>query len=202
VSNPTGRPRGRPRKSVASPAARLRGRPQEPLANDPNRYALAIFEAHLRGADVHGISELRMAETLVGIAFGAVVQTPDNFERLACGQPYQVWMPPVKLPPWRLKQDPSERGENWRYGNAFRPWADDLRRKLRRLRKGQNDDANWLRAMSLAWYICLQGNGDKVEDARQLARSVGESEYFEKGMLSHLVRTHEQRQRQRAKRIE
>jgi hypothetical protein len=169
----TGRPRGRPRKEVEAKPRRARGRPRQPLAQNPKRYALAVFEAALRRGAAYGISELRVAETLVASAFGAVVRTPENLAELTNGRPFRVWMPSFRL-------DEQNVGVNWRHGNAFRPWADDLRRKLRRLRCSGNEDAKWLEAMSKSWQICLDGTIERLEEAQRLAESVGEREYFQK----------------------
>jgi hypothetical protein len=178
VSKRTGMPRGRPQKHALPLEKRSRGRPPKPLATDPDRYALALFEAHIRVAADAGMSELRMAETLTGLAYGLIVPTRENIDRLLRGEPFLVEMQPWRLPPWRLKQGPSERSESWRLGNAFRPYADDLRRKLLRLRNGE--DAQWLGTMASIWDICLRQQVDRIEDARRLAASI---EYFEKELL-------------------
>lgn len=189
MTKPTGKPRGRPPKPVTPLITRLRGRPRKPLARDSNRYALAIFEAFLRAASVRGISELVIVELLAGLAFGEI--TPENIARAARGEAYSVWMPPFKL-------DEHNVGINWRSGNAFRPWADDLRRKLRRLRTAQNEDSEWLRSMSLAWYICLMGGAEYVANARRFAETAGEQEYFEQIMHPELLARHRERGRTHA----
>jgi hypothetical protein len=155
------------------------------VSTHPNRYAFAFFELCIQDAKERGFSELTVVETLVGVAFGAVVPTPENLARAAGGVAHRVWMPPYKLPPWRLKQDLSETAECWRYGNAFRPWADDLRRNLRRLREGP--DRAWLRAMTSALRLCCEGEIDKLDEARTLAASVGESAYFEEHMRPLMI---------------
>ena len=176
VSKPTGRPRGRPRKSVVSLAAGPVGRPFKPLARDPNRWALAFVERAIRAGAAAGYSELRIIDTFVTGQFGRIVETPENLERLRRDQLLYVWMRGSRLPPWRMKQSPSDRCETWRYKNAFRPFIDDLRRKLRRHR-GRNDDANRLRTMADILEICLIGK--RIDKARRLAASIGEAEYFE-----------------------
>jgi hypothetical protein len=180
VTKPTGRPRGRPKKPDQPKPKKVRGRPPQPLAANPDRYALAYFEAHFLGAALHRdrVSELQVAEQLAAQVYGETVQTPENLASKARGERYQVWMPP-----FRLDQRPYDGAPNWRHGNSFRPWADDLRRKLRRLRNGSNDDARWLRAMGIAWFVCLQGNVDEIEYARGLAGSAGEAAFFEEKML-------------------
>jgi hypothetical protein len=56
--------------------------------------------------------------------------------------------------------------------NAFHPIARDLRRKLRRIRSGGGEDAQWLADMS---HACPE-----LEDrATELASSMGEIEYFD-----------------------
>jgi hypothetical protein len=185
VTKPTGRPRGRPRKNGQPKPMGRRGRPRRPVSTDPNRYAFAIFELCIQDAKKRGISELAVVETLVGLAFGAVVPTSENLARAAGGVAHRVWMPPYKLPPWRLKQDPSEPAECWRYGNAFRPWADDLRRNLRRLRKGP--DGAWLRAMTSALLLCCEGEIHKIDEACAHAASVGESAYFEEHLRPLMI---------------
>jgi hypothetical protein len=176
VTKSTGRPRGRPRKSVASPAVRPAHSPSMPLANDPDRWALAFVERGIRAGTAQGISELRIIDTFVSLKRGGLLRTPDNLERFRSGRPFRVWTPPLRLPPWRVKQGLSDRCESWRYKNAFRPYVDDFRSKLRRYRK-RDDDARRLRTMADIWEICLRGN--RVDKARRLAASIGETKHLE-----------------------
>ncbi len=177
VSKPTGRPRGRPRKSVASPARPV-GRPPMPLADDPDRWALAFVERAIRATAAQGIKELRIIDTYVTWQLGVPVVDAANLDRL---EPYRrgrpgfwVWMPESKHLA-ALKCSPAP----WRYEHAFRPYIDDLRARLRRYRR-RDDDARRLRIMADVWEICLRGN--RIDKARRLAASIGEAEFFEEEM--------------------
>jgi hypothetical protein len=59
----TGRPRGRPPKTKAPTLKRRRDRPEKRLADDPNRYWLAITQAHIdlfKFGELEGRSENRV----------------------------------------------------------------------------------------------------------------------------------------------
>jgi hypothetical protein len=86
-------------------------------------------------------------------------------------------MPPNrKLLRWRLEQEPAETHVwPWRYANVFRPFTDDVRRKLRRLKCQSNEDAGRLDTMVAVWELCLFGDASAVEEAWRLAASIGET---------------------------
>jgi hypothetical protein len=149
-----------------------------PLANDPNRWELAFVERGIRAAAAQGIKGLRVIDTFVTLDFAKrgiakIVETPENLECFARDQPYRVWMPDKRLPP------ESYRYGIWRYRNSFRPFIDDLRRKLCRYRK-REDDAKRLQTMADIWELCLLGK--RVDKARRLAALIGEAEHFEEEM--------------------
>jgi hypothetical protein len=126
------------------------------------------------------MKELPIIETVVALAVGAIDPTPENLARFARRQPFQVWAPGLRLPPSRLKQSPSDACESWRYKNAFRPYVDGLRGKLRRYRRSA--DARRLRTMADIWEICLCRDAGGIEEARRLAASISEAEHFEEKM--------------------
>jgi hypothetical protein len=141
---------------------------------------LALCEAAVRRGARHGISELKIVETFAALAFGKIVPTPNNLAAALTGGRFCVWMPPFKL-------DERNAGLSYRHGNAFRPWVDDLRRKLRRLRRSNADDARWLVAMGRAWDICLDGAIERLDEAQRLAEAVGEREHFQMRMRPELI---------------
>jgi hypothetical protein len=105
-----------------------RGRPGGPVMDHPDRYFLAQADAQVAIGKEHGYSERAVLKTLVGLAIGKVVPTPDHLARMVHGLPFRVGMPPLRLPPKELKRD---RVEDERYRDAFTPYVDDLQKQLR-----------------------------------------------------------------------
>ncbi len=122
----TGRPRGRPPKPKEPEPSRRRGRPNKRLAADPARYLLAAIQAHIEIGRSIGISDLRVTETFAGLRFGFPLWTHDNLEAMKGGQRFHVFMDK-----WARGD---EGGKAYRDRNAFRPLADNLRRKLHDIR--------------------------------------------------------------------
>jgi len=157
-----------------------RGRPpgsKKPLSLDPDRYFLVFAQVCVDVARLTGrVSEIRVAEQLACWRHGTAIPTTENLAAAARGEKYRVFSP--------IRRG-NEGEKDWRNKNTFRPLADDLRRKLRRLRKISlsDPDGRWLAAMRLAWGICLL-DGPEPKDgveaqARSLAVLAGEAEYFE-----------------------
>jgi hypothetical protein len=184
VTKPTGRPCGRPRKyPTAQPKTRSQGRPPKPIAGDPERYRLALAGAVFRDAVERGISESRAAESLC--KFRSMVDTPDNWDRLFCGEKVDLYAPRRKgsVDKWS-----SGKIGQWRDGNEFRPYAHDSATKNRRLRVRADHNGYWLQAMILAYLHCLRGDLDRMENARRFAAFCGEARHFEEVMRPMLLR--------------
>ena len=61
----------------------------------------------------------------------------------------------------RFERDSFDRGKadaSWRGKNAFRPLADNLHRKFRKVRRDKNS-GQWLDGMSLLFRLCFEGTG-------------------------------------------
>jgi hypothetical protein len=177
VSTPTGRNRGRPRKHPAKAVRPSAGRPYVPLAEDPQRWALAFLERGILAGKAKGLSESQTIDTYVTMTRGKIVETTDNLERRARGEPFFCWTMPDLLPPWRIQQDPSAKTRSPRYKNAFSPHIDNLRTGPLRRYRNRSDDANRLRIMADIVELCLRGK--RIDKARRLAVSIDETEYFE-----------------------
>jgi hypothetical protein len=161
-----------------------RGRPHKPLAEDPDRYWLALTQAHIFCGKQIGISTLRVVETFAGLKHGRPIKTPENLAAMARGERYAVATE-------KYRSDPNK--ADWRNKNAFRAIADDLRRKIRRIRSGGGPNAQWLADMSAAWFMCLQGFPELEDRAEDLASFVGERAYFDTVMRPMLHARSEQR---------
>jgi hypothetical protein len=174
VTKPTGRKPGRPRKPLPPPMKR-RARGSIPPEKNPNRYALAAFEACARIAVAHGAKRLALLEQLVTGTFGEVVPEPDNIARFLRGEPCQFWLS-------RVSRVPNEAAafRSWRYKHAFRPPLALLRNKLDHLLKSEDAKGRWHRAYVDVWEICISLDLSRIEEARRKAASVGESDHFER----------------------
>ena len=221
----TGKPRGRPPKPPAPDPRpkRERGRPPLPLSRHPDRYFYALVSAFLEGRPP-GVSELRVLESSVGalrgvpvhemefknqlgerIGWGKVLAsardardsrnskaTPQQLKKLATIErrgPDGL----VGLYKWGLGQPGSES----RNINAFRPFVDNCRHKLKIIGKKPPTDADWmwLDRMTAAWRICLRGEIELAKAAEGAAWLVGEREYFETDMVPVLAERAAQRQK-------
>jgi hypothetical protein len=157
-----------------------RGQPKKPFAQDPDRWDLALIERHVLAGKLWGYRELKMHESLATLAVGAIERTPENIARFEAGLPTRFWMPLHK----KFKQPPAERaqiGYPWRMKSPFHPLADDVRRKLWRIRK---EDRRRLRAMVATWEAAICGDFD---EARRLATSIGDAEAFEADLQSRRI---------------
>lgn len=183
----TGRPRGRPPKAKEPTPKRRRGRPKKRLAADPDRYLLAAIQAHIEIGRPRRISELRVAEFFAGLRFGKPIRTRANFEAMSKGARFRVL-----LDKWRRGE---EGGKNYRDRNAFRPLADNLRRKLSNIRNRQmgDPDRRWLTLMTRAWLPCLRGQRERTFGASLEASLAGEIGYFYAVMLPVMMERSRQR---------
>jgi hypothetical protein len=179
VSKPTGRPVGRPKKLIVQTTDKPIGRPRKLLATDVDRYSLAILQAWIDNGAHHGMSERSICDAYASLRFGSPRRTKDNFVLMQCERPFQVLFNTNKT---RLKG--CYQGKEWHELNTFRPYADDFRRKLRKIRnKDRSDvDRRWLAAMSDAWRICFSGDLSTKTHAEALTAVVGERGYFSRVM--------------------
>jgi hypothetical protein len=184
VTKRTGRPCGRPGKPVSDKIKLSPGRPPKALATDPDRYFLAIIQANIDAAEPHGISERHVCETYAGLKFGRPIRSQENMRALALGHPFHVEFNRERhrLRGWVGAS--GEQGAGWLNRNAFRPYADGLRAKLRKIRQNppSDPDRRWLAAMSSSWSICFKGNLRLKGHAEALAALVGEMVYFRERM--------------------
>ena len=80
VSKPTGRTRGRPRKTDAAQSPKRRcGRPKKSLAQARDRWDYALIERHVEVGKMRGYSELEIQEHLAASRVGAIVLGPGEF---------------------------------------------------------------------------------------------------------------------------
>jgi hypothetical protein len=172
-----------------------RGRPVGGVMDHPDRYALAMFDAKVaiakaRGkvrGKARGVSERAVLKTLLAFAIGKVVPTPDNLAALSQGLPFRMWTLPLRLPPKELKRD---RVEDERYRDALTPYVADLQHQLRNLRTRNDWRGVWHRKMRGVYVLVMLRDGDaaaKIDLARQLAASVGESGFFEKELVPQMT---------------
>jgi hypothetical protein len=127
MTKPTGRPRGRllREKAAEKSTKRKRGRPRISLALNPERYFLAIVQAHIDIAKRHGISERRVVDTYAGLRYGRPVQSRVNLESLARGERFQVQFEVEQYPLKGSLEADGAQGRGWLNRNAFRPYADN-----------------------------------------------------------------------------
>ena len=190
ASEPIRRPRGRPRKEKTLTLKRRRGAPRKVLTDDPDRYFLALLQANIDAAAPGGISERRVVDTFASLRYGALDPTTQNFALMEQGKPFRVHfdLSRHKTRGWVGANKSAAKG--WLYQNAFRPFADDLRSKVRKIRSmpPTHPDRRWLAAMSIAWRICLRGDFRAKDCAEALAGAVGERAYFLSAMQPTLFR--------------
>jgi hypothetical protein len=187
----TGSPRGRRPKAKEITPKRLRGRPVERLANDPDRYLLAVIQAHIqlfKFGELEGRSENRVVNLFVSLRFGEPEATPENLEAMKIGMPFRV----VKEK-WLCGGEKDS--EAYRDRNVFNPPTDNVSRKLRRIRTRppNHPDRWWLAAMVLAWEPCLKGERDRIVEASLWASHAGETAYFYACMLPVMIDRSRQR---------
>lgn len=187
VSQPTGRSRGRPKKERPPTAPMSRGRPKKALAESDDRYFLAIVQANIDKAKESGISERKVVEVYSALRNGMIVDTPENITAMIEWNKFEVSFKGHRrgcLP------DHQNHQEQWHQKNAFRPDADGIRLRLRKIRNAEPTDASrrWLAVMSSAWRICFEGNMRLANHAEALAAIAGERDYFQRAMKPLLVK--------------
>jgi hypothetical protein len=187
VTKPTGRPRGRPKKERPPPAPRSSGRPKKALAESADRYFLAIVQANIDKAKENGISERRVVEVYSALRNGMIVDTPENLTAMLDWKKFEVYFKGRRrgcLP------DHQNHSGQWHEQDAFRPDADGIRLRLRKIRNAELPDADWfwLAAMSRAWLICFEGEMRLTTYAEALAAIAGERDYFNRVMKPLLVK--------------
>jgi hypothetical protein len=180
----TGNPRGRPRKNVIGDEAskRGKGRPDTPVCVDPKRYLYAFLKAHLSEAKSAGVSQNKVAETIIAIFYGRGIPTRENAEAFLADRRFQVYALPdgAKVP-----YSGSLGGEEHRDKNTLRQIASRALRSLREINAEPRGSLNrlWLKYMSDSWKACLFGCADFEGHAWRLATMANEAEYFEDAML-------------------
>jgi hypothetical protein len=187
ATKPTGRPRGRPRKEKSQMAPKSRGRPKKALAESDDRYFLAIVQANIDKAKENGISERKVVEVYSALRNGMIVDAPGNIAAMIEWNKFEVSFKGRRrgcLP------DHQNHQEQWHQKNAFRPGADGLRLRLRKIRTAEPTDASrrWLRVMSSAWRICFEGDMRLANHAEALAAIAGERAYFQRVMKPLLIK--------------
>ena len=158
VSKRTGRPGGRPKGST------------KPLA-DLTKHQFALMQAYIDHGRKFGWSERYVAIGMARAIYALPAETPSDVAARG-EQTFELLEP-------HLDHKDEKGPKTWRNKDAFRPLADDLRRKLRRLR---SRDPDWFDAMSLAWRVCLDGIAEGEDYARMLATAAGERDFFDHKM--------------------
>jgi hypothetical protein len=141
VTKKTGRPAGRPKKPKKEASKRGKGRPVKPIAENRDRYLKALVQAFIEHQD------RALAEGLVGLHYGYLVDEPDNISAMMQGDSFRVYADPKE---GHIKHGGDNNGEKWRDRNIFRPTTDNLLKDLRRTRTAPVDDPCriWLAAMT------------------------------------------------------
>jgi hypothetical protein len=178
------------------------------LARDPDRYFLAIMQAVIDAGAQSGMSERSVVDVFAAMRCGLPTPTTENIALMLSEKPFQVYFnasdnetqlmlkgylgeKPFKAyfntAKYRLKGLVAQMkapGAEWREKNVFRPYADDFRRKLRKIRNKDFSDVDrrWLAAMSVAWRICFSGDLGTKTHAEALTAVVGERGYFSRVM--------------------
>lgn len=132
---------------------------------------------------------------VVALRYGAPVKTSENLRKLALRQRFYVAAARATDKDFRdeypvVRSQGDLGGCGWRNANIFRPKAEDLLKKLRRLRSN-----SWLDSMTKAFVICLQGDELSVGVAEEHAKDANEREYFLKVMLPILRSRSDQRKK-------
>jgi hypothetical protein len=180
VTEPTKRPRGRPKKFRAPISKRSKGRPPKLLALDPDRYFLAILQANIDAALDAGKKERWVINQFAAIRYGIPIYTPENLELYENGKPFQVLINARDYPRRGTVWQDREPGLEWHNRTAFSPYAETIRVKIRKIRaRAPNDpDRRWLAAMSLAWRACFEGDLSKLNYTEYLAAAANELKYY------------------------
>jgi hypothetical protein len=179
ATEPTGRPRGRPKNAKPAKPKGKKGRPKKPLNADPERYSFALLQHHIDRGRAFGLSERSICDLFASITHGIFIETVENSVALLSGKPFAV----------RFKKNhfvQGGEGDSWRAKNAFRPLADNMYRKFRKLRQ-DTESAKWLDDMSRLWETCFARNPEYLIQAQDLAESLDERPYFEEKMRPILL---------------
>ncbi len=147
VSKPTGRPRGRPKKEPAASAPkRARGRPDVALADDPDRYLVALLEAH-RLVYAEAVKDRPAASILAGFQVGNELVSAET----GGGMGVVVWGPQdTDRADGLLKNTKAESGT----ALSIEGRAKTLREKAAKWRKAPERQI-WLHCMATAFAYAL-----------------------------------------------
>lgn len=189
------------KRTRAAKPGHERGRPKgstKALSSDPNRYLDMWAQAHIDCGKLEGKSEISVLETLAGLRYGRPVPTRENFEAMARGDGFKVYMIP---PPEKIHigpdGEPIPAGCAWPHQNSIRPFADSWRRRLRHKREAKDQDgkwtAKWFAGMSHVAFCCLQGFDERAGFLEFLAEKAGEKDYFNTKMRPVLIERAKQR---------
>ena len=184
VTKSTGNKRGRPRKPAPPPEKRRSRGPVPPWKN-LTRYGLAAFEACARVGVAHRAKRLEVLEQLVIFTYGEPVPTPDNIERFLRWEPCQFWFPRESRVPPETQRPAETASARWRYKNDFRPHIDGLRNKLDKMVVAETEAGDWHRTYCAVLEICIASDRSRLDAARLLAASIGETEHFERDLRPH-----------------
>lgn len=172
VTKRTGRPMGRPKKPRENAPKKDRGRPSVPFRQDPDRYLIAMVEAH---AIVNRTSERQAAEAIAALQIGNEVQIPSEIMN-GCPPGYiAVGWGPAHAP----KADDSF--INTKPGSSaatITGRAATLRQKLRESRK-DIDNNHWRTNMAVAFALAMSPikKAQEVKDiVMVLTAAIGETE--------------------------
>lgn len=146
----TGKPRGRPRKQVEESFVASRGRPRTIFKNDPDRFYVAFFEAHVVAL---GISDRDAAKIVAAHSIGNAVAVPaDVIERTPAGMVACAWGP--------FSYHASDIYTNTVRGSSaatIAGRADTLRKKARSAKKQADPETQkWIANMSAALGVPLR----------------------------------------------
>jgi hypothetical protein len=187
-----------------------------PLFRDPERYFLALLSAHIEIGKQMGVAESRVLKSFAAAQHGEPLEKMEfehrgnrigltdvlNMARASptCGPREGRMIAAIERPgadvfvalrAWKR----GKKGSEWHNMNAFRPLADNWRRKLNvtRAKPPSDPDWMWLDRMTAAWRVCLSGQIALARVAELLASVCGEREHFDAVMRPALAELASQR---------
>lgn len=176
------------------------------LSSDPERNFLALLSAHIE-IRTPGVSESLVLETFAAARYGDPVEPEDLTDLInvaltspTCGPQERRKLAAIErrgtdglvgLRAWKR----GKKGSEWHNMNAFRPLADNWRRKLNVIRGKPPSDPDWmwLDRMTAAWRICLTGQIAYARITELLTSLMGEKEHFDAVMRPVLRKRASQR---------
>jgi hypothetical protein len=168
-----------------------KGAPPKTPDNDPDRYLFAFLQAQY---DLGGrkISRRKIIETWISFQDGILYPTPEDANALKQRRSFRI----LHKTYFRKSGAPANvfgaGAEHWHQRNAFRPRSEAIHSKWLRW---QRDFSNWLENISRLWAICFSQDLSRLQDAQQLADTLGEGGYFENTMKPIMLGTNDRFQR-------